>query len=147
MGKNKAKNFSITWRSLSPLRISTILYPSSFNKCFEIKVLLATNVMANAIAPSVQNTSFFTKDLTCSNTYIEWPSTIEWPCKPNCYLTRMYYVVHKHDNLSQKGVVLQVLQKGGPNAKWSPWSSWTMLPLQIVSLLHLLKRKKSHASF
>jgi hypothetical protein len=46
-------------------------FPFSFTKYLERKVLLATNVMANVVTPSVQDTSSSTKDLTCSTTYVE----------------------------------------------------------------------------
>ncbi len=142
LGDDKTMNLSITWCNLSPLRTSIGPYPSSFNKCSKRKVLFTTNAMVDMVAFGVRDASSSTKDLICSNIYLEQPFATKWSCVLKwivaqvklSWLCMMYYMQFEH-NFTHKGMVLHIMQKTGLGAKWSPWSSWT-LPFKIVLVLH-----------
>jgi hypothetical protein len=70
LDENNAMNLFIILCSLSPFKTST-------SKRLEEKILLVANAMANVVALNVHTTSPYTRDLTCSRTFLEQPSTNE----------------------------------------------------------------------
>jgi len=121
---------SIIGQSLSPLRTYIGPCPSMFNKCFERKVLLVANLIADAVTPSVQDASSMTKDLTCSNTYLNLPPLVIMQTKMNYCLSQIVLLVHDVIHASWT----QLHTKGGNITTYAKrWTKCKTICLKLVN--------------